>query len=158
MDAADQYLDSFTHNTSDREYRSIRCKYKAQDTHTEIKMKHVYIYKLGHEDNPTTKEDFFIGLTNSIHNNSQLHRFNARCYLLNNEGTNLNTYIQQQGCWYYSKYTILQETLVFNLDDELNLIKRNGLMIYSLFFNMTKIKRTKREMDGRTEGKDTCTS
>ena len=124
LDAIDQYLDPLTENFGNHAYQLLRTIYVEQlekDKNFEFKWKSVYIFKLCHEDHPTTKEDFYIGLTNHIHKILTYRRSNSRFYLPDNEGTKLNKYIQQNGGFDYFKYTILQETLSFSIEDQLNL-------------------------------------
>ena len=49
------------------------------------------------------------------------HRSKAGFYLPDNEGAKLNKYIQQNGGFDYFKYTILQDTHSFSIQDQLNL-------------------------------------
>ena len=62
LDAIDQYLDALTGNLV---IMNISCSEKIRRTIIKIQRnfkftwKPVYICKLRHEDNPTTKEDFF---------------------------------------------------------------------------------------------------
>ena len=127
LDAIDQYLDPLTENVGNHEYQLLRTIYVEQlekDKNFEFKWKSVYIFKLCHEDHPTTKEDFYIGLTNNIHRMLTYHRSNSRSSLPDNEGTKLNKYIQQNGEFDCFKYTILQKkTLSFSIEDQLNLNK-----------------------------------
>ena len=51
------------------------------------------------------------------------HRSSARFNLPDNERTNLNKYIQQKGGFDCFKYTILQETLSFSIEYQIDLKK-----------------------------------
>ena len=62
-----------------------------------------------------------MGLTNNIPKIGIYHRSNAQFMYRDGEGTKVNMYIQENGGIWHVKYTILQDTLAFSVNDALNL-------------------------------------
>ena len=78
------------------------------------------------------------------------HRSSAIFNLADNERTNLNKYSQQNGGFDFFKYTILQETLSFSNEYQMNL-KKHWIDKLQPSLNIIKLKKNKRNGQQKKE-------
>ena len=80
------------------------------------------------------------------------HRSSAIFNLADNESTNLNKYSQQNGGFDFFKYTILQETLSFSIEYQIDL-KKHWIDKLQPSLNMIKPKRANNELTAENRAK-----